>query len=288
MVKLQFTCWAPGAAPAVPYCGRVHTSRLSAGLAAAITATLILSGCSLLPSTLPATEADDDFGTVTIYDVLTDGTLDPVPDGLTAEVWDTFTRVTTMDFAADVMLQYRTGDAPDSDTLAYVYQDYDNPKLWILAANLATSEDHEQLVATLIHEYGHILTLGLSEMDGDVENCTTLELDEGCAGDDSMLRAFYAEFWEGYGASAPDVSNTDADIAYDFYLEHEDDFVSDYAATNAVEDVAETFMTFVLEDEASGDSILARKLEFFWNYPAMVSERERIRAEFATELGLAN
>lgn len=255
--------------------------------ALALTVAVLLGACTGDQTVHPMTDEDDEFGTIIIYDVLTDGTLSPQADGLTAEVWDTFTRVATIQFAAEVMLKYQVGDAPASDTLAYVYEDYDNPKLWVLAANLATSEDQEQLIATLIHEYAHILTLNQQQMDGEAERCNSLELDEGCPADESMLRAFSDEFWAAYGNSAPDIGNSDENVAYDFYLEHEDDFVTDYAATNVVEDIAETFMTFVLEDYAGGDSVIARKLAFFQDYPEMVAIRERIRAEFAAELGLA-
>ncbi len=246
-----------------------------------------LGGCQLLSEPTVPTESDDDFGTVEVYAVLDDGTLDPEASGLAADVWDTFTRVATVDFTAEVMLQYRAGDAPDSDTLAYVYQDED-PEYWVLAANLATSSDYEQLVATLIHEYGHILTLGTSEFDPRTTDCDTLSLDEGCPRDDSIVLAFQQQFWDAYGDDAPEPSNVDADIAWDFYTAHEDDFVSDYAATNVVEDVAETFMTFVLEDEPTGDSVVAQKILFFWSYPDLVAIRERIRAEFAEDLGLVD
>jgi hypothetical protein len=234
------------------------------------------------------TEDDDDFGTVDIYQVV-DGELDPAASGLTQQVWDTFVRVVTPEFAAQVMSQYRVGDAPKSDTLAYVYQD-DDPEYWVLAANLATSEDESQLIATLVHEYAHILTLTGTEMNRDETSCATIELSEGCARDDSYLLAFQGQFWAGYDTSAPAPDNSDADVAYDFYLSHEDDFVSDYAATNVVEDIAESFMTFVLEDRPTDAtaSVSAAKLEFFWQYPELVTIRERIRAEFATELGLTN
>lgn len=232
------------------------------------------------------TETDDDFGSVDVYAVLEDGSLSPTASGLTQDVWDTFTRVATLDFAAEVVLEYRVGDSDDSDTLAYVYQD-DDLEYWVLAANLATSGDHEQLVATLIHEYGHILTLETSEVSPDVGVCSTLDLDEGCAAEDSVVFAFQRRFWSGY-EDAPDPANSDADVAWEFYLEHEDDFVSDYAATNVVEDLAETFMTFVLEDEPTGTSTVAEKLDFFWRYPEFVAIRERIRAEFADDLGLAD
>jgi len=246
----------------------------------------LLAGCASWSTGLPATETDDDFGTVDVYAVLDDGSLSPNASGLADDVWETFTRVATLDFTAEVLLEYRVGDAPDSDTLAYVYQD-DDPRYWILAANLATSGDHEQLVATLIHEYGHILTLDTSEVSPDVASCSTLDLDEGCADDDSLVLAFERRFWSGYD-DAPDPANSDADVAWEFYLEHEDDFVSDYAATNVVEDVAETFMTFVLEDEPTGSSTIAEKLDFFWGYPEFVAIRERIRAEFADDLGLVD
>lgn len=233
----------------------------------------------------PAIEEDDDFGTVEVYAVLEDGSLDPAATGLAAEVWETFERVATPDFTADVMADYRVGDAADSDTLAYVYQTSD-PEYWVLAANLATSRDTEQLIATLIHEYAHILTLGTEEVDPSANSCSTLDLDEGCADPDSLLQSFQDEFWSGYD-DAPDAANSDSDVAYDFYLAHEEDFVSDYAATNVVEDIAESFMTFVLEDEPAAGTVTAAKLLFFWDEPDLVAIRERIRAEFADELGLA-
>jgi hypothetical protein len=267
--------------------------RLLATLALSVITVTGLSGCVTIVPAAPAPvadgsvpqEQDDDFGTVEVYTVLGDGTLDPAASGLTATVWDTFTRVATLDFAAEVMTQYRVGDSATSDTLAYVYQD-DDPQYWVLAANLATSDDPTQLVATLIHEYGHILMLATDEMDPAATSCDTIELDEGCAHGDSVLLAFQQQFWAPYGEAAPDLANTDADLAWEFYLAHEDDFVSDYAATNAIEDAAETFMTFVLEDEPTGDSMVARKLEFFWAYPELVAIRERIRTEFADDLGL--
>ncbi len=231
------------------------------------------------------TEEDDDFGTVEVYAVLDDGTLDPEASGLTEKVWDTFVRVVTPDFAATTMTQFRVGDAPDSDTLAYVYQD-DDPQYWVLAANLATSENEADLIATLVHEYSHILSLGGSEMDASVDSCSTIELTEGCAAGDSYLWGFEQQFWAGYGDESPSADNDDENEAYDFYLAHEEDFVSDYAATNVVEDFAESFMTFVLEEQPDADTLVADKLNYFWQFEEFTGIRERIRDEFSDELGL--
>lgn len=271
-------------------------TRIAAGLAAAVLAVSALSGCVFIPL-LPGipsgpvatpdapdrpdgivTESDEDFGTVEVYDVLEDGSLSPAATGTTLEVWELFQRIATVEFTGEVMLQYRAGDAPDSDTLAYVYQD-DNPDYWVLAANLATAEDQDLLVSTLIHEYAHILTLSTDQFDEPGTCDAAIELSEGCPAADSVIGQFREEFWDGYGSDAPDGDNVDEDIAWNFYLEHEDDFVSDYAATNVSEDLAETFAVYVLEDVPDGDSVIAQKLQFLDAFPELAAIRERIRAE---------
>lgn len=235
----------------------------------------------------PRSSPDEEFGTVDIYHVENDGSLRPAASGLAAEVWETFVRVTTPEFAGTVMTNYWVSDAPDSDTLAYVQQDFE-PEHWTLAANLATSEDRTQLIATLVHEYAHILSLATTEVAPRAGSCETLSVIEGCANDASMIWAFDQRFWQGYGEDAPSPDSDDADLAWDFYQSHEDDFVSDYAATNVIEDFAESFMTWVIEDDAAGESVAASKLAFFGEYPELVAIRDRIRGEFADELGLAN
>jgi hypothetical protein len=230
------------------------------------------------------TEFDDDFGEVQVYDVLADGTLEPAATGVAAEVWDQFVRMVGADVAGEVIIQYRAGDAPRSDTLAYVYQDL-NPQYWTLAVNLATADDPQLLVATLIHEYAHVVSFDDDDFDRKAASCDTLDLFEGCAAPDSYLYAFYERFWSGY-TDAVDVENLDADAAWEFYLDNEDDFVSDYAATNLGEDFAESFMTFVIEDAFDGSGVVAQKLRFFTQYPELVELREHIRDEFGAELGL--
>ena len=71
--------------------------------------------------------------------------------------------------------------------------------------------------------------------------------------DDADLQRFADRFWSGY-TDAPARDNVDADVAWDFYQAHEEDFVSDYAATNVSEDFAETFAVW-LTPRASWRSI---------------------------------
>jgi hypothetical protein len=232
----------------------------------------------------PRFEFDEDFGEVAVFDVLADGSLEPAAGGVAGEVWNFWLRMVGPDVAAETIIQYRAGDAPDSDTLAYVYQDT-NPAYWSLAVNLATAEDPQLLVATLIHEYGHVFSFDSNDFDRKATSCDTLDLFEGCAAADSYLYQFYDRFWAGYGG-AFDIENVDDDAAYEFYLENEEDFVSDYAATNLGEDFAESFMTFVIEDVPDGDTVVAQKPQFFTQFSELLELREHIRDELAVELGV--
>lgn len=233
---------------------------------------------------LDEVEYDEDFGEVVVYDVLEDGSLEPQPEGVTAEVWDLWIRIIGPEAAASSISQFRAGDSDTSDTLAYVYQDT-NPQFFTLAVNLATADDEQLMVATLVHEYAHVFSFGPTEFDRKAASCDTFETIEGCAEPDSYLYAFYDAFWADY-TDRPDLENVDPDIAWEFYLAHEEDFVSDYAATNLGEDFAESFMTFVIEDDWSPDTPTGAKLEFFTQYPELVELREQMRLGAADELGL--
>ncbi|MEV8359142.1 NADH:ubiquinone oxidoreductase subunit 4 (chain M) [Microbacterium sp. NPDC076895] len=272
---------------------RLTAPALSTALVALV---LALSGCSLTALTdidtidqsdgfgqyddgEVYTEDDEDLGVVEVYTVEPDASLSPTGDETTESVWDMFVRIVTPEVAGSVIRDFRVGDSESSDTLAYVLQT-DDPEQWTLVVNLAYASDEDLLLSTLIHEYAHILSLSPGQTDPEAWSCDTLQLDEGCAEPDSALWAFDQEFWAQYGSDAPDPANADADLAYEFYLDHEDDFVSDYAATNVVEDFAESFMTFVLEPEPDSDTMIAQKLLFFWDRPEYVEIRDHVRAEF--------
>jgi hypothetical protein len=247
--------------------------------------TLAITAVDFLSRSGPAPTIEDaDLGTLQVYEVLDDASLDPLPTGLGATVWETYVRIVGADYASTTMRTFQTGTNAESDTLAYVIRAERDVLRWDLAANLAYSDDQAELIATLVHEYAHILSLNTAEVTPFVKTCDTLDLDEGCASDDSYILAFEREFWTEYGDEAPDATNIDAEVADAFYAEHEEDFVSAYAATNVVEDFAESFMLYVLEDGLGYQgTTTSAKLTFFTAYQELVDIRERIRAEFAGE-----
>ena len=229
---------------------------------------------------------DDDLGPSQVYWVDEFGTLDPLPAAGSREekVWLTFLRVASLKFAAKVIADYTVGDNPRSDTLAYVAKYEDSP-YWTLAVNLDGSDQPEVLIPTLVHEYAPLLSLGRDQMTGSSDDCETIDLYEGCLREEAWLWQFSEIFWSDYD-DAPDPENSDWDVTDPFYAEHEDDFVSDYAATNVIEDFAESFMVYVIEDAPIGDSVAAEKLRFFEAIPEFAAIRDRLRAEFASDLGI--
>lgn len=229
----------------------------------------------------PGVEADEDFGTVEVYDVTASGELDPAATGEAAEVWDLYVDMVGADQVAASILQFKVGDAPDSDTLAYVFQDRD-PQYWSLVVNLALLDDPELLAGTLVHEHAHVFSYAESQFEARPASCETFEVVEGCVRPEAYLWAFYDRFWAGYDEH-PDLENIDADVAYDFYLQHEDDFVSDYAATNIGEDFAESFMTYVLEDDWSPRTPTGAKLAFFEEYPELAELRDQMRSALGAD-----
>ena len=104
----------------------------------------------------------------------------------------------------------------------------------------------------MIHEFGHIMTLNLKkEVDTSVKNteeCNCLLLPEGCFHEKSAINQFNNRF---------------------YLTEHkynEPNFVTEYAKTNIVEDIAETFVFYMgqntinkITEESSG---ALRKINF--------------------------
>jgi len=133
----------------------------------------------------------------------------------------------------------------------------------------------EEMKVTLVHEMAHILTLNDSQVNEKAGSCSTYKLDEGCANITSYIVSFFNQFWKSYGP----VDEYDEDAAYDRYDKNPTDFVNDYAATNPVEDLAETFAHFVLEDKPKNcDATVADKEKCsLYEFSELVTMRDNIR-----------
>lgn len=155
------------------------------------------------------------------------------------------------------------------------------PGTWTLEMDIVDSEDLPMLATTLIHEFGHMLTLNDGQLDDSASSCDTYMTLDGCSKSDSYINDFYNAFWTDIydeWADAVDFSNgeVDEDLVVEFYDEYPDDFVTDYAPTGPEEDIAESWVYFVFGSKPAGDTIAEQKILFFYDYPELVTLRQQI------------
>ena len=120
-------------------------------------------------------------------------------------------------------------------------------------------------------------------------SCPTYFPGEGCAKPTSYINAFYDRFWSQYEDQVADleaIQDEDAyqDAIYAFYQQHPGEFVTDYAATNPGEDIAESWTAFILQTKPTGNSIADQKVLFFYDYPELVRLRGQITSRTFSRL----
>ncbi|HZG77722.1 MAG TPA: stalk domain-containing protein [Paenibacillus sp.] len=198
------------------------------------------------------------------------------------ELWNLFRSIIPAEARGDVAQFGFFTDGVDG-TLAYVVQLEEDPTRWSVNVDLQDAYDLPMLAATLVHEYAHVASLNerqlsLDFIDQYVNGCSTLELSEGCAKEDSYLYGFYEAYWTDlYEEWESAVGwEADEDAAYEFYESYEDLFVNDYAATSVLEDFAESFSYFVLSPKPEGGATIEDKQLFFYDYPELVKLRTDI------------
>lgn len=172
------------------------------------------------------------------------------------------------------------------EMLAYVHSPDNKNKNWTLAIDIKDAFNKKgkligkDLDETIVHEFAHILTLNDNQViPKEEEKSMNYITDEGTSKKDSYLNLFYKKFWadifEEFKTYSDDEENEEALI--EFYDKYKNRFVSDYAATNPEEDIAESFKEFVVSDKPKGNSIAKKKILFFYDFPELVKIREEIR-----------
>lgn len=218
------------------------------------------------------------------------------------QVWDYYAALIPAE-NRQTLVEYAVFTDGVDNTLASVSQSYSDPALWSLQVDIADSADYYSLTFTLIHEYGHLLTLGPDQVppseaifnnpeDNDIylqelSACADYFPGEGCANADSYVNEFYNQFWVDIHDEWNEINLEEDDDAYyekldDFYNKYQDQFVTDYAATNPEEDMAEAWAFFVLGPRPAGDTIAEQKILFFYNYPELVELRSTILNNICT------
>lgn len=212
------------------------------------------------------------------------------------QIWDYFRSVIPAS-QREMITEYSIITDGQGGTLAAVAQTQFDPDLWALQVDIADTGNYYELTFTLVHEFGHLLTLGSDQVppslavynNPDDDNiyleeasaCPDYFPGEGCANPDSYINDFYNQFWSDIHEEWNEINlEEDSDAYYekldDFYYKFEDQFVTSYAATNPEEDIAEAFAFFVFSPEPAGDTLAEEKILFFYQYPELVALRANI------------
>ena len=144
-----------------------------------------------------------------------------------------------------------------------------------------------ELAYTIIHEFGHILTLDNTQVDASVSenNCQNFFTGEGCAKTNSYINQLQTRFWADIWSEFEKARESESGMQ-DFYSKHRDRFVTQYAATNPGEDIAEVFATFVTSNNnPNGISIADKKVQLMYDYPELIALRDFVRGNTANAKG---
>lgn len=191
----------------------------------------------------------------------------------------------------DMLTKFEINTDGFGNVMAHVVEEETDLSIWRLAVDLkdsanANGEFTSEFNNTVIHEFAHVMTLNKSQMQMDeITDKNTFEVQEGILKKQSYLNRFYDKFWkeiykEHQKASDEDYENampSGGDAVFAFYEKYEDRFVTDYAATNPGEDIAESYRVFVVEKKPTGNTIKDKKILFFYEVKDFVKIREEIR-----------
>lgn len=163
----------------------------------------------------------------------------------------------------------------------------------IADVNFDTSnrERLNQSIYTLLHEFGHLITLNSSQIKPTKkekqEKGAPYITYEGEALKKSYINLFVSKFWDGKLLRKWDFIKKEycfmeqescLEHLYGLYRENYTDFVTDYAAESPEEDIVESWTAFVLRDKIETPQTVAeQKINFFYNFPELIKYRKIIR-----------
>jgi hypothetical protein len=262
------------------------------------------------------TTADEEVAYLVHYTVVDDELKTPlfedVPDKLEKEqedraahedIWKLFMRLIPAE-EREIVSGFGIFTDGKYNYLAAVSQAEKNPYKWELNVDIADSTQKTVLTFTLLHEFGHLLTLNRDQVEvsvpiyhnlysrdvyqQEVDACPQYFPGEGCSNLDSYINQFFERFWtdiytEWQSIDEEDDKDTRYNLLDDFYDTYQDQFLTDYAPTSPAEDIAESWTFFILAPKPELNSIANEKILFFYEYPELTQLRAQILDRICVE-----
>lgn len=210
------------------------------------------------------------------------------------EVWNYFTKLIPASARPQLKRLVLVAD-DNADYAAYVAPTDVNAEdlsSWEMGLNFTALYidgfmDKPETGYTMIHEFGHLLTLHAGQIDSKTTeaSCASFFTGEGCTKSNSYLMSFFDNFWKDIYAELTQSQSSSQNL----YEKYRNRFVTSYAASNPGEDIAESFTHFVLKmDLASGSTMADGKINSFYDYTEASSIRNEIRKNLDFEYNLSN
>jgi len=218
----------------------------------------------------------------TTYTVQSDLSLAPKPSAPDQRLWELFRKVAGDTDIRQYLQTFEVFSDTNNGSAASVWASQTGGK-WHMNVNAAFAADRKDLIHTMVHEYGHIVTLNVTQIAGVGGSCPNYQIPEGCTKSKSYINQFQRKFWAKFGQDIP-LDGAGQEEVQSFYEVYKSDFVTDYAASNPGEDMAESWAFFVLRAKPAGSSGAEQKVQFFYSYPQLTQLREQIRGRLAGEV----
>ncbi|EZH71339.1 hypothetical protein ATO12_08090 [Aquimarina atlantica] len=202
------------------------------------------------------------------------------------EIWDLVKKIVPPDYRSK-MSEFVIFAGENDGTAGYVVERTPDLSKWQMGIAIDFAYQggfnaRGELAYTIVHEFGHIITLDKVQVDSSVsqENCKNFFTGEGCSRDNSNINKLYQNHWADIWEEFRKVNNqSDAQKFYDKYKER---YVTQYASTNPGEDIAEIFATFVTRaGGVNGSSRAEKKIQMMYDNAEMIKLRNYIRGNIA-------
>ncbi|WP_106794475.1 hypothetical protein [Aquimarina sp. Aq78] len=202
------------------------------------------------------------------------------------EIWDLVKKIVPTDYRSR-MSEFVIFAGENDGTAGYVVQRTQDLSKWQMGIAIDFAYEggfnaRGELAYTIVHEFGHIITLDKVQVDSSVSqgDCKNFFTGEGCSRDNSNINKLYQSHWADIWEEFRKVNNqSDAQKFYDKYKER---YVTQYASTNPGEDIAEVFATFVTRaGGVNGNSRAEKKIQMMYDNAEMIKLRNYIRGNIA-------
>lgn len=207
------------------------------------------------------------------------------------EVWNLVKKIIPANYLAKLS-DFMIFSGESSGTAGYVFNTASDLSRWRMGIAIdfayqgGFNADGE-LAYTIIHEFGHILTLDNLQVDSSISesNCQNFFTGEGCAKTDSYINKLHKNYWMDIWGEFQTAQDSESAMQ-SFYDKHSSRFVTDYASTNPGEDIAEVFATFVTRNGgANGSNIAEKKIQLMYDHSQLVELRNFIRGNMSSAKG---